>query len=76
MKHIIYNEHTKITLYSFIPFNKISQDEKIWACYVHACLKQAEGEQLTNSSLRSRFGVPESNKYAISRLIATVVKKT
>jgi len=71
----IYSEHTKITIYSYVPFGSISQEEKIWACYIHACLKQTSGEQLTNPSLRDRFGVPESNKAAISRLIATVVEE-
>jgi len=71
----VYKEHTKITIYSYVPFGSIRQEEKIWACYIHACLKQASGEQLTNASLRDRFGVPESNKSAISRLIATVVDK-
>jgi len=71
----VYKEHTKITIYSYVPFVNISQDEKIWACYIHACLKQASGEQLTNTSLRDRFGVPERNKSTISRLIAIVVKK-
>jgi len=71
----IYDEHTKITLYSYVPFTNISQEEKMWACYTHACLKYVEGEQLTNSSLRNRFGVSESNKSAISRLIKAAMDK-
>ena len=58
-----------------MPFGSIRQEEKIWACYIHACLKQASGEQLTNASLRDRFGVSESNSASISRLIKSAVEK-
>ena len=71
----IYDEHTKVTLHSYVPFSKIKQEEKVWSCYIHACLRQVEGEQLTNASLRDRFGVSESNKSSVSRLIALVVEK-
>lgn len=33
-----------------------------------------QGEQLTNSSLRDRFGVPQSSAGSISRLIKEAVK--
>ena len=36
---------------------------------MHACVLHVQGEQLTNSSLRSRFGVPQSSSGSISRLI-------
>lgn len=69
----IYEENTRITVFSYIPFNRLSLEEKLWSCYMHACLKQVSSEQMTNTSLRSRFGVSESNKSAISRLIASAV---
>jgi len=71
----VYKEHTKITIYSYVPFGNISQDEKIWACYIHACLKQASGERLTNTSLRERFALSENNAATISRLIKAAVEK-
>ena len=70
----VYNDSTRITLFSFIPFSKILLKEKKWSCYMHACLKQVSGEQMTNTSLRNRFGVLESQKAAISRLIASCVE--
>lgn len=71
----IYKNNTKIYLYSFIEFNKLLHEEKLWSCYMHACLKYVSGEQMTNASLRERFGLKESNKAAISRLIAESISK-
>jgi hypothetical protein len=36
---------------------------------MHACIKYIQGEFLTNSSLRERFGLKESSSASISRLI-------
>ena len=49
-------------------------EDKIWATYLHACIKYIEGDALTNSSLRERFGVAESSSGSISRLIKEVLK--
>lgn len=46
----------------------------IWACYLHACIKQVQGEYLTNSSLRKRFGLEVSSSGSISRLIKEAVE--
>jgi predicted HTH transcriptional regulator len=69
----IYDSSTKVTMFSYIPFNKIPVKEKKWSCYMHACLKQVSGEQMTNTSLRNRFGLPEANKAIISRLISSAL---
>lgn len=69
----LYEDSTKVTLFSEVPFSAISAEEKLWACYLHACIKQVEGGYLTNSSLRKRFGVKESSSGSISRLIKEAV---
>ena len=46
----------------------------IWAWYLHACIKQVQGEYLTNSSLRKRFGLEVSSSGSISRLIKEAVE--
>ena len=70
----LYEESTKVTLFSEIPFTSLSMEDKLWACYMHACIMQVQGEQLTNSSLRGRFGVQPSSSGSISRLIKEAVK--
>lgn len=69
----LYEESTKVTLFSEIPFSNLSMDEKLWSCYMHACVMYVQGEQVTNSSLRDRFGVPQSSSGSISRLIREAV---
>lgn len=72
-KITLYEENTKVTLFSYLPFSSISQDDKLWTCYLHACIKQLNHEGLTNSSLRQRFGLEEKSSASISRLIKQVV---
>lgn len=71
----LYEENTKVTLFSKIPFSNLSAEDKLWACYLHACIKQVQGEQLTNSSLRERFGLKDTYSGSISRLIKDAIEK-
>ena len=64
-----FTDSTRVTLYSGIHFSTMSLEDKLRACYLHACVKYIEGEQVTNSSLRKRFGVKDSSSGSISRLI-------
>lgn len=68
-----YEDSTRMTLLATIPFSNMTKEDKLWACYLHACVKQVSGEVLTNSSLRKRFGLNDSS--AISKLIRDAVKK-
>lgn len=72
---IVYDESTKVTLFSEIPYANIAYDDKIRACYMHACIKYVQNEHLTNSSLRKRFGLKETNSGSVSRLIKASVEK-
>lgn len=69
----LYEENTKVTLYAEMPFSSISAEDKLWACYLHACIKQVQNEQLTNTSLRERFGLKQSSSGSASRLIKEAV---
>lgn len=69
----LYEDSTRVTLFAEKDFSSLSTEDKLWACYLHACIKQIQGEQLTNSSLRNRFGLKESSSGSISRLIKEAV---
>ena len=71
----LYEESTKVTMFSEKLFADIAVEDKLWACYLHACIKQIQGEQLTNSSLRQRFGLRESSSGSVSRLIKEAVAR-
>lgn len=34
-----YEDSTKVTLFAHVPFTNISSEERLWACYLHACIK-------------------------------------
>lgn len=72
----IYQDSTKVSLFSHYEFSNIPLEDKLWAAYMHACVKYVEGDALTNSSLRERFGLNESSSGSVSRLLkeATIKK--
>lgn len=70
----LFEDSTRVTLYSEMAFSNISIEDKLWACYLHACIKHAQGEQLTNSSLRERFGLKDFASGTVPRLIKEAVK--
>jgi len=65
----IYDNHTKVILYSHKEYNKMSKEDRIRACYLHACLKRVNRDYMTNSSLRERFNINVKNSSIISRLL-------
>ena len=71
----VFQDSTKVTLFSKIEFSNIPMEEKLWSCYLHACLMYVQGEVLTNKSLRDRFGVKETSAGSISRLIKESVSE-
>ena len=72
---ITYEENTKVTLFSYRDFFDMPTSEKLWACYMHACVKYVQSEFLTNSSLRERFGLATASSASISRLIKEACEK-
>jgi len=65
----VYEDSTRVILFAATPFTKLSNEDRLWSCYLHACIKQAQHDQLTNKSLRERFGLSDSSSATISRLI-------
>lgn len=66
----IYNDHTKVVLYAHKEFAKMSRDDRLRACYLHACLKRVNREYMTNSTLRERLNIDKKNSSMVSRLLA------
>ena len=71
----VFDDSTRVTLYSEMPFSNLAPEDKLRACYLHACIKFIQGEQVTNSSLRERFGLKTSSSGSVSRLIKDAVEK-
>ena len=62
-------DNTRAVLLSHRSLTKMDRDDRIRACYLHACLKYVNREYLTNSLVRERFGIDPRNIALASRLI-------
>lgn len=73
IKFSISENRTTVTMFSYRPLSEISKQERLSACYQHACVKYVSGEFMTNQSLRERFGVEQRNYPMISRIIKDAI---
>lgn len=71
----VYREHTKVTLFAHIPYAKMDKEDRLRACYLHACLKYVNNDYLTNTSLRERFGIETKNNAMVSRIIKNGIQE-
>lgn len=65
---------TRSVLFAHKPLAGMSKADRIRACYLHACLCYGMRKEMTNSSLRTRFGVEKHNRSTVSRLIREAVE--
>ena len=65
---------TRAVLFAPKPLSQMDKDERIRACYQHACLKYVTRSYLTNASVRKRFGIDDKNSAIASRLIKEAVE--
>ena len=65
---------TRTILFSYRPLIEMDKEDRVRACYLHACLKYVQRDFLTNTSLRERFGIEEQNRSMASRLIRDAIK--
>ena len=69
------NERTRATLYARRPFDAWGREERVLACYQHACLLRERDQEMTNSSLRTRFDLPASRYTAVTRVIQDAIQE-
>ncbi|OED37900.1 transcriptional regulator [Chromatiales bacterium (ex Bugula neritina AB1)] len=67
------SRHTKVTLLAPKSLNDMDRDDRIRACYQHACLRYESNEQMTNASFRDRLGVDKKNYAIASRIIRDAI---
>jgi len=54
-------------------FAHMDKDERIRACYQHACLLYVSGKRMTNTSLRQRLGIKDTSYPLASRIIGDTI---
>ncbi len=68
------DDHTRVVLFAHRPLTKMDKADRIRAVYLHACLRYVNRENMTNTSIRERFGIEPQNIAAASRLIREAVE--
>jgi len=63
-------QHTRIFLFPPKRLSEMTKDEKILACYQHACLMYEDNKTINNQSVRERFGIERNKSSVASRIIA------
>lgn len=64
---------TRAILFSPKSLTRMDKMDRVRACYLHACLKYVNRDFLTNTSIRKRFGIADSNKAMASRYIREAI---
>jgi ATP-dependent DNA helicase RecG len=60
---------TTVTVFMHKPFAELSAEDRIRACYQHACLMYERSDFMSNSSLRERFGLSTRQYPQVSNVI-------
>lgn len=67
------DEHTRAVLFAHREFKNMDKTDRIRACYLHACLRYVQRDNMTNTTLRQRFGIEEKNSSMVSRIIRDTI---
>jgi hypothetical protein len=54
--------------------SEMTKQEKIDACYQHACLIYEDSKSINNQSVRERFGIDKNQSSVASRIIADTLE--
>ncbi|RMD63145.1 transcriptional regulator [Candidatus Parcubacteria bacterium] len=65
---------TRAVLFAYKALKEMNRQERLRACYLHACLCYVTRTPMTNASLRKRFGIAEKNASIASRLLKEAVE--
>lgn len=70
-----FEESTRAVLFAHKALKDMEREDRVLACYLHACLRYVERNPMTNSSLRARFGIEERNSAIASRIIRETMEE-
>ena len=65
---------TRAILFAHRALKEMSKQDRLRACYLHACLRYVTQKTTTNTSVRERFGLDERNAAGVSRLLGEAVE--
>lgn len=59
----------RVVLFSHKALRDMDRNDRVHACYLHACLRHVMRDPMTNTTLRERFGIEAQNAATASRII-------
>ncbi|MCC6933024.1 MAG: putative DNA binding domain-containing protein [Deltaproteobacteria bacterium] len=62
-------EHLRVVLFAPKTFREMDKSDRVRACYQHTALQWVSNNQMSNTSLRKRFGISDENASQASRII-------
>ena len=65
----VQESRTTATMFSYRKFADLDKNERVRACYQHACLRYVSNDKMNNLSLRTRLGIEDKNYPMASRVI-------
>lgn len=68
------DDYTRVTLFPQKSLSAMSKNEKINACYQHACLMWEDNEAITNQSIRDRLKLTKNQAPTATRILADTVE--
>lgn len=69
-----FDDFTRVTLFAHKELKEMSLEDKVRACYQHCVLKYIEKSRMTNTTLRERLNINESNYPAASAIIKATIQ--
>ena len=64
---------TRAVLYARKDLSDMDREERLRACYLHACLRYVKNQPMNNASVRERFGIAERNAATASVILREAV---
>lgn len=68
-------KRTTVIIFGPRPFKKMDRTDRIRACYQHCALQWVLRRQMTNESLRKRFGLGDGGSNAASQVIKAAIEQ-
>lgn len=69
----VLEDHTRAALFAPRNYREMEREDRIRACYQHACLQWVSGQVMTNASLRQRLGIEQTNYPLASKVIKDTI---
>lgn len=69
----VQENRTVVILFARKSWAETNRQERLQACYQHACIKYVNHQVMTNQSLRERFNIEEQNAAMVSRVIRDAI---